>query len=92
MNFIVGLPRTQANHNAICVSVDRLTEFAHFIPINEKYTLEILVKIHMDEVVSKREVLVSIVSYRYARFTSKFWQAFQEYFGTKLNLSTEYHL
>ena len=34
---------------------------------------------------------VLIVSDSDARFTSRFWQAFQECFGTKLNLSTTYH-
>ena len=45
----------------------------------------------MNEVVTRHGVPVSIVSGRDARFTSKFWQAFQECFRTKLKLSTTYH-
>ena len=45
----------------------------------------------MNEVVTRHGMLVLIVSDRDARFTSRFWKAFQEYFGTKLNLSTTYH-
>jgi hypothetical protein len=32
MNFIVGLPRTQARYDSIWVIVDRLTKVAHVIP------------------------------------------------------------
>ena len=45
----------------------------------------------MNEVVTRHGVTISIVSDRDARFTSRFWQAFQECFGTKLNLGTTYH-
>ena len=33
MDFVVGLPKTAAGHDAIWVIVDRLTKSAHFIPI-----------------------------------------------------------
>ncbi|KAL8134776.1 hypothetical protein AgCh_009695 [Apium graveolens] len=44
MDFVVGLPRTRANHDAIWVVIDRLTKSAHFLLINERYSLENLVK------------------------------------------------
>ena len=61
------------------------------LSISEKYTLKKLVKMYMNEVVSKHELSVSIVSHKDERMISRFWQIFQEYFGTKLNLSTMYH-
>ena len=91
MDFIIGIPRTRASNDAIWIIVYRLTKAAHFLPISEKYTLERLVTMYMNEVVSKHGVPMSIVSDRDTRFTSRFWQAFQECFGTRLNLSTTYH-
>jgi hypothetical protein len=46
MDFVVGLPRTRANHDAIWVIIDRLTKSAHFLPINERYSLDKLVRLY----------------------------------------------
>ncbi|KAL8103729.1 hypothetical protein AgCh_028072 [Apium graveolens] len=43
MDFIVGLPQTKSGHDAIWVIVDRLTKSVHFLPINEKSSLDKLV-------------------------------------------------
>ena len=45
----------------------------------------------MNEVVSKHGLSISIVSDRDLRLTFGFWQAFEECFGTKFNLSIVYH-
>ena len=71
--------------------MDKLTKSAHFLPINEEYTLQRLVKMYINEVVSKHRVPMLIVLDRDAITTSRFGQAFQECFGTKLNLNTVYH-
>jgi hypothetical protein len=51
MDFITGLPRTTGQKDTIWVIVDRLTKFAHFIPINEKDPSEKLSKIYTEEIV-----------------------------------------
>lgn len=91
MEFVVGLPRTKANHDAIWVIIDRLTKSAHFLPINERFSLDKLVQLYLKEVVMRHGVPVTIVSDRDPRFNSRFWEQFQECLGTKLKMSTAYH-
>ncbi|KAI3747349.1 hypothetical protein L6452_09803 [Arctium lappa] len=91
MDFVTGLPRSPKGHDAIWVIVDRLTKSAHFLPIMEAYPLEKLAKLYIDEIVSRHGVPSSIVSYRDARFTSKFWKSLQRELGLQLILSTAYH-
>ena len=91
MDFVVGLPRTKANHEAIWVIIDRLTKSAHFLPINERFSLDKLVHLYLKEIVMRHGVPVSIVSDRDPRFNSRFWKKFQECLGTRLNMSTAYH-
>ncbi len=89
--FCDGLPRTQKNHDAVWVIVDRLTKFAHFLPVRMDYSLDRLAKLYIDEIVRLHGVLVSIVSDRDPRFTSRFWGSLQKALGTKLNFSTTFH-
>jgi hypothetical protein len=91
MDFLVGLPRTQAGYDAVWVIVDRLTKAAHFIPIKVKYSLEKLAELYLQEIVRLHGVLESIVSDRDPRFTSRFWKSLQQAMGTKLRFSTAYH-
>ncbi|KAI3701816.1 hypothetical protein L6452_27177 [Arctium lappa] len=91
MDFITKLPRTVRGHDAIWVIIDRLTKCAHFLPISDKYTLERLAQLYVNETMSRHGVSISIVSNRDARFTSRFWSSFQQEMGTRLNISTAYH-
>jgi hypothetical protein len=84
MDFLVGLPRTQAGYDAVWVIVDRLTKAAHFIPIKVKYSLEKLAELYLQEIVRLHGVPESIVSDRDPRFTSRFWRSLQQAMGTKL--------
>ena len=73
MDFIIGLPRNQRQHNVIWVIVDRLTKSAHFLPVNVEDYLEKLAHFYVDEIMRLRGVPVSIVSDRDPRFTTRFW-------------------
>ena len=91
MDFVTGLPRTQRQHDAIWVIVDRLTKSAHFLPINVEDSLEKLAQLYVDEIVRLHGVPVSIVSDRDPRFTSRFWPSLQTALGTRLHFSTAFH-
>ena len=91
MDFVRGLPRTQRQHDAIWVIVDRLTKSTHFLPINVEDSLEKLAKLYVDEIVRLHGVPVSIVSDRDPRFISRFWPSLQAALGTHLHFSTTFH-
>ena len=74
MDFVVGLPKTKSNHDVNWVIIDRLTKSAHFFPINERFSLEKLVKFYLDKIVMRHGVPIIIVSDRDPRFNSRFWR------------------
>ncbi|GKA70664.1 putative reverse transcriptase domain-containing protein [Tanacetum coccineum] len=92
MDLVTKLPRSNSGYDAIWVIVDRLTKSAHFLPIHEDYKTEKLARIYINEIVARHGVPVSIISDRDGRFVSHLWQALQEALGTKLHMSTAYHL
>ena len=47
MDFIIGLPRTSKQHDAIMVVVDKLTKVAHFIPLKTTHKEVNVVDIYM---------------------------------------------
>ena len=91
MDFVTRLPRTQSQHDAIWVIVDRLTKSAYFLPVNVEDSLEKLAQLYVDEIVRLHGVPVSIVSDRDPRFTSRFWPSLQTTLGTRLYFGTTFH-
>jgi hypothetical protein len=91
MDFIVGLPRTQAGYVSTWVIVDRLTKVAHFIPVKTTYSGAKLAELYMSRIVCLHGVPRKIVSDRGSQFTSKFWEKLHESMDTKLNFSLAYH-
>nr|GEY82458.1 hypothetical protein [Tanacetum cinerariifolium] len=55
MDFIAKLPKTKNNYDTIWVIVDRLTKFAHFLPMRESDPKEKLMKLYMKEVVTRHD-------------------------------------
>jgi hypothetical protein len=87
MDFIVGLPRTQAGYDSIWVIVDRLTKVAHFIPVKTTYSGAKLAEFYMSRIVCLHGVPKKIVLDRGSQFISKFWEKLHESMDTKLNFS-----
>lgn len=69
MDFITKLPRTSSGYDSIWVIVDRLTKSAHFLPIQEDYKMDKLVRLYINEVVARHGVPISIIFDCDSRFT-----------------------
>nr|GEZ15881.1 retrotransposon protein, putative, Ty3-gypsy subclass [Tanacetum cinerariifolium]GEZ30579.1 retrotransposon protein, putative, Ty3-gypsy subclass [Tanacetum cinerariifolium] len=51
MDFVFGLPRTFKKNDAIWVVIDRLTKSAHFLPIQQGYSVSKLAEIFQQEII-----------------------------------------
>lgn len=91
MDFIEGLPKSE-RFSVILVVVDRLTKFAHFIPVKHPYTAASVAQLFMDNVVKLHGLPNSIVSDRDTIFISHFWRDLFKLYQVNLSLSTAYHL
>jgi hypothetical protein len=72
MNFILGLPLSAHKFDSICVIIDRLTKFAHFIHVNTKYRAEKYAEICIAHVLCLHGVLKMIVLDRGSQFVACF--------------------
>nr|GFB26433.1 putative reverse transcriptase domain-containing protein [Tanacetum cinerariifolium] len=91
MDFVTKLPKAQSGNDTIWVVMDRLTKYAHFLPMKKTDPMEKLARLYLKEVVTRHGIPVSIICDRDPRFTSNFWKAFQKTMGTRLDMSTAYH-
>jgi hypothetical protein len=78
MDFIMRFPRTNKQHDAIMVVVDKLTKTTHFIPLKTTHKATNVVDIYMREVARLHGIPKTIVSDRDPKFTSKFWKGYSK--------------
>ena len=90
MDFIDCLRRS-LGRSAIFVLVDRLTKYAHFIPLSHPYTSKVIAGIFVDNIYKLYGLPKIIISDRDSLFLSGFWQEFWILQGSKLCFSTAYH-
>jgi hypothetical protein len=72
MDFIDGLPHTQAGYDSIWVIVDHLTKAAHFILVKTTNFGAKLAELYISRIVCLHGVPKKIVSDRGFQFKSKF--------------------
>jgi len=90
MDFIEGLPKSNG-YNVILVVVDRLTKYAHFIPMKHPYTASTIAQAFLDNVVKLHGLPNSIISDRDTVFVSHFWTQLFKLYKVNLTLSIAYH-
>jgi len=71
MNFIEGLPKSEG-YIVILVVVDRLTKFAHFLPLKHQYTVPHIAQVFMDNIMKLHGLPNCIVTDRDTIFLSHY--------------------
>ncbi|KAF3640843.1 putative uroporphyrinogen decarboxylase, chloroplastic-like [Capsicum annuum] len=64
MDFMMGLPHTNRQHDSVWVIVDRITKSAHFLPIHTSYSTKNYGKLDIRELVRFHGVPLCIISDR----------------------------
>nr|GEW78768.1 ankyrin repeat-containing protein [Tanacetum cinerariifolium] len=84
------LPKSEG-YTVILVVVDRLSKYAHFVPLHHPYTAKTIATAFLREVVRSHGILESIISDRDRVFLSQFWRELFKLQGTNLKRSSSYH-
>jgi transposase InsO family protein len=75
----------------VLVVVDRLSKYAHFIPLSHPYTASSVAKLFMEHVFKLHGIPRTIVSDYDPPFTSQLWRDLFRVTGTNLLMSFAYH-
>ncbi|GJR76406.1 ty3-gypsy retrotransposon protein [Tanacetum coccineum] len=90
MDCIEALPPSQGK-TVLFVVIDRLTKYAHFIPMSHLFTASQVAQVFMGNVYKLHGMPNTIVSDRDKIFINQFWQSLFKVMLVQLNLSTAYH-
>nr|GEW81810.1 retrovirus-related Pol polyprotein from transposon TNT 1-94 [Tanacetum cinerariifolium] len=90
MDFIKGLPKSKG-FNVIFVVVDKLTKYAHFMPLAHPFLAKQVAQLFLDTVYKLRGLPTTIVSDRDKVFLNTFWKELFQFLEVKLLKSIAYH-
>jgi hypothetical protein len=90
LDFIEGLP-TSLRSNCIMVVVDKLTKYAHFVPLSHPFTAKQVALAFVDNIFKLHSLPEIMVSDRDPIFTSRLWKELFQLVGTELAMSSSRH-
>jgi hypothetical protein len=91
LDFIIGLPKTQKHNDYVMVVIDKISNFAHFIPVKSTLKAINIIEIFMKEISKLHGIPKMMISDRDVKFTYAFWKELFVGLNTNLNFSTSYH-
>ncbi|CAI7770064.1 unnamed protein product [Closterium sp. NIES-54] len=91
LDFITGLPPTNAGHDAILVVIEKFSKMGHFIPTHTTARTEETAQLFLKHIISQHGIPTTLISDRDPKFTSKFWKELMSLMGTRLAMSSAYH-
>jgi hypothetical protein len=91
LDFVTGLPKSKG-YEAVLVVVDRLSKYSHFILLKHPYTAKSIAEVFVKEIVRLHGFPNSVISDRDPIFVTHFWIEMFKLQGTKLKMSSSYHL
>lgn len=90
-DFLEGLPNSNG-FSCIMVVVDKLTRYAHFIPLAHPFTALQVATAYISNVYKLHGMPYAVVLDRDKIFTSTLWRELFHQAGTQLRMSSAYHL
>jgi hypothetical protein len=90
IDFIKGLPNSKGK-NVVMVVVDRLSKYAHFIPLTHLYTAGSVTQLFLDNIFKLHGLPKTIVSDCDPVITSHFWKELFHLNGRKPLMGSAYH-
>jgi hypothetical protein len=91
LDFVEGLPKSKG-FTIVLVVVDKLTKYAHFLPLAHPYTAAQVAQVYIDNVFKLHGMPTSLVTDCDRIFTSQLWRSQFSLSKTELRMSTAYHL
>jgi len=90
MDFIFGIPKS-CSMIVFFVVIDRLTKYAHFLPLAHPFGAAKMTTLFMDNIIKLHGWPLDIISDRDSIFMSHFWIELMHKNGVKLLRSTNFH-
>ena len=91
MDFILGFPRTQRNHDSILVAVDKFLKMAHFIPCFNTSDATHIENLFFKYLVRLHGLPKIIIYDRDTIFVWNLWRILWKKLRTNMNFSLAYH-